>query len=168
MWKSSQRSEMVSGLRTRYVPRSRLGQGLISMAPWVDLVLLIVFFVLIKGTFVIEPGVQIELPTAPLRGGAPAGLAAVVLSVETGQPGLREEMVVFDDVRYLVQDEAQMARLQTAIAREAIRLSVNSLLLDADRRVENGTLVRLYAMAREIGLAEVNLATKSPAAPGGN
>ena len=49
-----------NGLRTRFFPKSRIGQGLISMAPWVDLVLLIVFFVLIKGPQIQLGGVLIE------------------------------------------------------------------------------------------------------------
>ncbi|MCE9615623.1 MAG: biopolymer transporter ExbD [Lentisphaerae bacterium] len=159
-------AETVSGLRTRYRPRSRLGQGLISMAPWLDFVLLMIFFVLIKGNFIIEPGVRIELPRAQIRDGAPQGLAAVVLSVESGTPGVRDEIVVFNDLSFRLGDRAQVLRLKLALQDEAHRRGVTSLLLEADRHVQHGTLVEIYGLARDIGLTEVNLAARPGEAAG--
>jgi len=162
MWQRRERAEPVSGLRTRYVPRSRLGQGVLSMAPWLDLVLLVVFFVLLKNSYVIEPGVSIELPRVPTQGGTRPGLVAVVLSLETAQSGSREEVVVFNDQRYRVANVKQMELLQRDLARFVGRGPTGILTLEADARVLHGTLVRLFAMARTIGLNEVNVATRDP------
>lgn len=162
MWHPQASRELVSGLRTRFVPRARLGQGVITMAPWLDLVLIIVFFLLLRERYLIEPGVVMELPTAPVRGGAPAGMVAMVLSLESGQPGVREEIVVFNDQRYRAANEAQMALLEKELRRQTAGGGTGVLLLEADARVTHGTLVRLYAIAREAGLREVNVAARGP------
>lgn len=162
MWHPQACSDTVSGLRTRFSPRSRLGHGVVSMAPWVDLILVLVFFMLLRDRYLIEPGVVMELPAAPLRGGAPAGMVAMVLSMESEVPGAREEVVVFNDQRYRVANDQQMALLQEAIARASAGDGAGLLLLEADARVAHGTLVRLYAMARDVGLKEVNVAARVP------
>ncbi len=154
--------ETVSGLRTRYVPRSRLGQGLMNMAPWLDLVLLILFFLMIRGNLVVQPGVVVDLPTLPLKGGAPMDISAVVLSLQTGPRGARDEIVVFQDQSYRMDTEVQVAKLGLALGVEVKQRRASSLLLAADAHVQHGTLVKLYGMARDAGLLEVNLAA-SPA-----
>ena len=162
MWVPQWRTETVSGLRMRYVPRSRLGQGLVSLAPWLNLVLLIAFVLLLKGNYIVEPGVVVELPRTPMRDGSAPRLVAIVLSLETETPGVREEIVVFNDQRFRLDDAEHQERLKSAIAAEAQRRKTGTLVLEADRHVEHGTLVSLYGMAREIGLDEVDLAAQPP------
>ena len=128
------------------------------MAPWLDLVLLFCFFILIRTDLVIQPGVVVQLPQAPLQGGASLQLAAVVLSLETQNPGVRDEIVVFKDQSYRLDHEAQFQSLREALAEEVIGHGATSLLLEADSRVQHGTLVQLYALARQVGLRAVNLA----------
>ncbi len=160
MWVQPREPDPVSGLRTRYRPRHRLGGGLAGLAPWLDLGLIVVFFLLIRNTYVITPGVVIELPTAPVRGGALTGMTMVVLSVGSDQPGVRDEIVVFNDQRYRLAQEAQLELLRQQLVQQAERLREGTLLVEADARVQHGTLVRLYALAREAGLKEVNVAAR--------
>ena len=94
-------SYALSGLRTRYFPRFRVGQGLLSVAPWLNLGLLILFFLTLDSKFLLQPGVVIRLPQAPFRDGLHPTLTAVVLSVESGVGGAHEEIVFFDDERFL-------------------------------------------------------------------
>ncbi len=82
------------GLRTRYTPQSRLGQGLISVAPWVNVVLLLIMFALLDRKFVLQPGFRIELPAGPFEDGLSSALGAVVLSVPGAEPGAREDVVL--------------------------------------------------------------------------
>ena len=157
----------VSGLRTRYFPRSRIGHGLVSMAPWIDVVLVVLFCVVLETKFVVRPGVTIELPEAPLQGGSLPGPTAVVMSVPSGVPGQREEIVIFDDNRYRVEDGRQMANLERALAKTFEGAATRTLIVEADRKVSHGTLVRLYAMARSVGLGEVTVAAREAAAAEG-
>ena len=50
------RTRTAAELRTRYFPKSRIGQGLISVAPWVNIVLLLIFLLLLDRKSVIQPG----------------------------------------------------------------------------------------------------------------
>jgi len=150
--------QTVSGLRTRYVPKSRIGHGVISLAPWMDIVLIVVFFALLQGKFVIRPGVVVELPGAEVRGGTQDGLTAVVLSL--GEGDRREEFVIFDDDRFRSNDAEQMHRLRTALGKKVRTRPGAPLIVMADQRVAHGTLVKLYDMARRLGVEEVNVATR--------
>jgi len=157
--------QTVSGLRTRYTPKSRIGQGFVSLAPWFDVILLALFFVLLETKFVLQPGVTVELPTAPFTGGMRSDLIAVVLSVESQVPGTRDEIVFFDDDRYMVRDEKQMRRLQRTLRARSRKQAESGLIIQADRAVRQGTLAKLLEMARQVGVPRVNLATR-PGHPG--
>lgn len=150
----------VSGLRTRYYPKSRIGQGMISMAPWVDIILLIIFFVIMDAKLVLQPGVIVELPTAPFTEGSHSGLIAVVLSVRGPEAGGRKEIVFFDDERFLVEDKEQMQGLKRAFAARVREHPDADLDVRADRRVSHGTVMAIMNMAREVGIKKVNVAER--------
>lgn len=149
-----------SGLRTRYRPRTRIGHGTVAVAVWVDLVLLLLFFVLLTGRFVLQPGIVVELPTAPFRDGARAIEVAVVLSVPGAVPGLRDDIVFFDDERFVMSRPGQREALQQSFARLAARTAPVDLTLEADRRVLHGTVLDIMDIALEVGVGKVNLATR--------
>jgi biopolymer transport protein ExbD len=153
--------QTVSGLRTRYTPKSRIGQGFVGLAPWFDVVLIAVFFVLLETKFVLQPGVVVELPRAPDTGGLSSDLIAVVLSVESGVRGARDEIVFFEDDRYRVSDPRQMNRLQGVLRSRARKSLGSGLVIQADQAVRQGTLAELLEMARQVGVPRVSLATRS-------
>jgi biopolymer transport protein ExbD len=136
------------------------------MAPWVNIILLLGFVLLLEARFVLQPGVVVELPTAPFADGSRSALKAVILSLQTGTPGLREETVFFDDAHFRVKDEAQRRRLGNALAAMAGRRPGRGLVILADRRVQMGTVIQVFDMARDAGIREVTLGTRG-AEPGG-
>jgi biopolymer transport protein ExbD len=154
------------GLRTRFFPKSRIGQGVISMAPWLNLVLLIAFFVLLDRKFVLQPGVVIRLPRAPFTDGTLQGMTVVALSVPSGA-GEREEIVIFDDERFLVRKPERMIALREALESAARRRSADRLIVMADASVRHGTVATLVNMAEEAGLREINVAARDAAQPNG-
>jgi len=149
-----------SSLRTRYFPRSRIGHGLISIAPWVNIVLLLFFFLLIDRKYVMEPGIVVELPKAPATQGSPFGMTAVVLSIRGMANGEREEIVFFDDVRYKLKQEEHQKRLQRAFSAKVKNGEESVLVIQADRNVSHGTVVDLMNMALDAGVDKVNIAVK--------
>lgn len=149
----------VSGLRTRYFPKSRIGQGLVSVAPWVDVVLLVIIFAILDPKLVLQPGIVIEPPEMPLMKGVRSGLIAVVLSVRSEERGSREEIVYFDDARFLVKHEDQMQDLEEAFATQAGRPDA-ILVIQADRHVRHGTIVRLWNMAAQAGIKKVSVGSR--------
>ena len=160
MFQPQTHNERRGGIRTRFFPRSRIAQGLISVAPWVDIVLLVVLFLVVGSRIILQPGVVVSLPEAPFTDGARPGMTVVVLSVGSEHAGTREEMVFFDDERFRAGDSAQMERLRQAIARAARARPDANLILQADQRIRHGTIVALMNMALEVGVARVIIAEK--------
>lgn len=150
----------VSGLRTRFFPKSRLGHGLVSVAPWLNIVLLLIFFALLGDTFMLQPGVVVELPSGPFREGIRSRLVAVILSIDSGVGRARDEIVFFDDERFLVKDEKQMTGLKDAFARRSREHHDAGLVIHADADVRHGTVVRMLDMARDVGIKRVGMATR--------
>ena len=152
-------SQALSGLRTRYAPRSRIGQGLISVAPWLNIVLLLVFFAMVESRSLLVPGVVVRLPELPFRDGTPPGMTAVALSI--GQPGGgREDLIIFNDERFPLNSPKQMQLLREAFTERARQQTGVPLVLLADERMSHGTVMRIVNMAREAGFREVNIAAR--------
>ena len=156
----------IDRLENMYRPKARICRGMITMAPWVDIALLAVFFVLVSHRFVLRPGITLELPNLAAMDGTPYGHTAVILSLEGRRPPFRREVVIFDDERFFVDQTNQMATLERRLAGAVQRRRGLPLILEADRRVQHGTLTRVYRMARKAGILTVNLATDAAAAAG--
>lgn len=150
----------VSGLRTRFIPRSRIGQGLVSMGPWIDIVLLIIFFLLLNSKLVLQPGTVVELPRARFRDGTHSGMVAVVLSVSGTSQRDGEDIVFFDDERFLFGNAEQKRNLQQAFAKRTRERPDTGLIIQADKNVAYGTVVDIMNMALDVGVEQVNLAVR--------
>lgn len=130
-----------------------------AAAPWVTLALLLTTFALVQGRLAAAPGVVFNLP-APASGETIVpGLAAVVLPVVREGVSGRETIVFFDDARYSLSDAASTEALRERLGERAVETD-NSLLLLADARVPSGELMRLVGLAREAGVAHVQIAER--------
>jgi len=147
-------------LRTRFAPKSRIGQGLVSMAPWMDVVLIIILFSLLQSKLVLQPGVVVDLPSAPFTEGTRFGLVAVVLSVGAGEQEQRQNVVFFDDVRFLVGQDDEIAGLEEAFRVSRERHDDDVLIIQVDQHVPHGTVQRVVRVARDAGIARINVATR--------
>ena len=148
------------GLRTRYTPQSRLGHGMVSTAPWIDVVLLLFIFVLINSRLVLQPGVVVSLPEAPFSQGTAFGLVAVVLSVSDGATGGSKAIVFFDDERFLVGSDEQMEGLAQALAARLKEHPDAPLVLQADQSIAQGIMVEIVNLAAGVGVKQVNVAVR--------
>ena len=148
-------------LRTRFSPKSRIGQGLVSMAPWMDVVLLMLLFFLLQSKLVLQPGIVVELPSAPFTEGSRPGLVAVILSVGSGQRAERQDVVFFDDERFLVGQNDELDGLKNAFRGSLKQHADDVLILQIDQHVPHGTVQRVVRVARDAGIARVNVATRA-------
>ena len=146
-------------LRLRYRPRSRIGQGFLTVAPWIDLTVIALLFMATSHLLVLQPGIAFDLPAAPFREGARAGMTAVLLRAE--RPGGTENLVFFDDERFRTHLPDDMRAMQQALADRIRTHGQRELLLHADRQVEHGVVVQLVNLAREAGVTRVNVSLKS-------
>ncbi len=146
------------GIRNRYRPNHRISRGMVTAAPWVDVVLLIIFFLLCSLPFVLQPGIAIELPATHIGEGHPFGHTMVVVIQNDPRNDSRHEIVFFDDRRFHV--ETQREALRDALRHAVTRRPDLPLVIEADRQVQHGLLVDLYSLAAEAGIREINVATR--------
>ncbi len=145
-------------MRTRYVPGVRFRHGLLRMAPWLDMVLVILYLVLLHSRVVLQPGVVVELPVAQSDSGLTSSLIVVALVAGTPQAPLYR--VFFDNVAYALEDEQRLEALRTALSEKRIHLDETALTLYADRRIEHHHLMRLIQLAQQAGMQRINLGTQ--------
>jgi biopolymer transport protein ExbD len=128
--------------------------------PWINALVLAVLLLAVRGQLVIAPGVVFDLPRAPLREGTRPGMTALMIVVSRDTPGGEETLIFFDDDRYSVLDDEQVAMLSERLKSRAALGRSRDLLLLADKRVPHGDVIRFVNVAREAGVLRVNVAEK--------
>jgi biopolymer transport protein ExbD len=145
-------------MRTRYAPRFRPGGGILGIAPWLDLVLVLIFYLLLETRVTLHAGVVVDLPEAAFTAGVQSGSVAL-LTVERGVDGALHEVAYVDDLRYVVASDDGVL----AVALRDLRGGKDeALVLYADRRVPHATVSDVLEMARIAGFRQVGLATRQP------
>lgn len=140
-------------LRRRLKPRSAVRSALLDVPSLVNVALLLLMFFVAQSHFVLQPGIAVSLPAAPMTGGARYGSLVVTLTQE-GLILFNDERTTFDG---LADDLKRQARAQPDSA----------LVIEADSRVRHGDLVRVYNLATAAGIRQVVLATRIPSPAGG-
>ena len=128
--------------------------------PWINALVLVVLLQAVHGQLVIAPGIVFDLPRAPLSEGMNPDLTALMIVVSRDAPGGVETLIFFDDDRYSVLDDEQVAMLSERLKSRAALGRGRDLLLLADKRVPHGDVVRFVNVAREAGVLRVNVAEK--------
>lgn len=143
-----QRIERFSVFRPRFRPSQRVLRGFTPVAPWIDFLLIFLMFLLARFSFVVQPGIAMDLPVAPATQGV--RYDALVVSIP------REGAYFFRDARVTTEG------LAAALA-DAARADTNTtLIVEADARVSHGALVGVYNLARQAGIREILLASRPP------
>ena len=144
-----------------YRPPNRLNRGLVTMAPWVDAALLMVFFLIVTSRFVLQPGIRIRLPESPFNEGvSPYGLMAVVVVQEASDDREGSELLYFDDERFVLSDPAALDKVKEAMTRAAHEKPGQAMVIEADRHVRHGMMVTLVNLAASAGIPQVFVATR--------
>ncbi|OVE75024.1 hypothetical protein BVX97_05780 [bacterium E08(2017)] len=147
------------GLRTKYFPKNRIGHGLVSSAPWIDILFLFMCFFILESKFMLQPGVVIDLPTTSFKGTVATDMIAVIRAVDSGN-GTMKEIIFFDDERFLVDNELQMKKLKQLFNEAVVEDKAAGLLIYSDKNVKQGTLVELFNMVKEVGVVRINIASR--------
>jgi biopolymer transport protein ExbD len=161
MRKKDYKEHNVSGLRTKFFPKSRIGQGVVAIAPWIDVVLLVIFFLLITHRHILQPGFVVDLPEAQFEQGARFGLVAFVMSVDDLDGDKDKEIIFFDAERFVVGDAGQTEILKRKFVNCVTEESDAVLTVQSDESVSHGTIVSLIELARQAGFVKVNVGTRS-------
>lgn len=103
------------------------------------------FFVAVS-PFVLQPGVNIRLPSSEFSGGA--RFDSMVLSIARGG------WYYFEDER------TELVDLQAALEAAALVHPDAALIIEADERVQHGVVISAWNAALAAGISEVSIATR--------
>lgn len=135
-------------LKRHFATRRRRFPPVVEPAAMVDVVLLVFLFFIVASSFVTRPGVRLELPEVSLAEGIP--LNAVVVT-------LTQEGVWFFNDRRTRPDE-----LRAAFDRVRFEQPAAILVIEADARVPQGEVMRVFQIAREAGIQDIAQAVRKP------
>lgn len=115
----------------------------IDIAPLIDTVFLLLIFFMLTSSFVVQPGIKINLPSA---------VTSEVVKPETIVIIVSSENVTYLNGRVTNFDEIK-AIFKLAAKRQ------QSVLIKADRRSSVGRVVEIFDLARDLGISQVSIAT---------
>jgi len=122
-------------------------RGPVDTAPLVNVILLLLIFFMLSSSFVLQPGIKVELPRSPFGVGVPAEghIVTVLLEPEKrdaeGRPLPREPFLFFND------EVVQLADFRADLEKMGHGRPGQTLVVKADRDVPNGFLVELMNLA---------------------
>ncbi len=149
--KPSDPHKLSKALRSFRPTRKRAGVFPIAIA-FCDAALLALAFFLAVSPFILQPGININLPEAPFSGGA--RFDAMVLSITRGG------WFYFNDERLDAE------RLEAALEQASARNPGVTLIIEADRDVAHGAVVEAWTAAMAAGIPQVSIATSIAASDG--
>ena len=149
----------ISGLRTRYFPKNRIGHGFLVISPWVDILLLLLFLIMLDKHIVLQPGVVINLKQSSFGDATRSGFEVVVMSVKGIKGSMTEDLVFYDDVRFEIKYEKPRNDLMESFKTRVDTTGNSNLVIYADQAVSHGTIITIINLAKQAGVANVNMAT---------
>jgi len=118
----------------------------ISIAPLIDIVFLLLIFFMVTSHFEIVSGIDIGLPDISERGSDQLVDSMIVAIDKTGNCYLKREKVNLRDL-YL--------RLKQGTEQKKI-----NLILQADRDVKHGNVVRIMDLAKKAGVTSITISAQ--------
>lgn len=115
----------------------------IDIAPLIDIVFQLLIFFMLTSSFIMQPGIKVNLPKA---------VTSEVVRAEN-----IELLVSSENVAYLNEKVMTTPELKGLFKEAAGRQQ--SILIKADRRASLGRVVEIWDMARDIGISQINIAT---------
>ncbi|TBR15721.1 biopolymer transporter ExbD [bacterium] len=115
----------------------------IDIAPLIDMVFLLLIFFMLTSSFVMQPGIKVNLPKAVTSESVKLENVEIIVSGEN-TAYVNGRVITNKDLKNLLKELAKQDR---------------SVLIKADRRSSLGIVVEIWDMARDLGIAQINIAT---------
>ena len=115
----------------------------IDIAPLIDMVFQLLIFFMLTSSFVMQPGIKVNLPRA---------VTSEVVKHENVEVAISSENVIYINGKVITTQELKTLLKQTAGAK-------GSILIKADRRASLGRIVEVWDMCRDLGITQINIAT---------
>lgn len=129
----------------RFKGRMALEHGLesIDIAPIVNIVFLLLLFFMLTSSFVMQPGITVDLPRA--------------LTSEVLKPENIEILITSENTTYLNSKTVTLSDLKAFLKQAAKRN--HTILIKADKQASLGRVVEIWDLARGLGFSQINIAT---------
>ena len=127
----------------RFKRKVFLEKGKLDIAPLIDVVFLLLIFFMLTSSFIIQPGIRVNLPRA---------VTSEVLNKELVVVTITAENEVFVNERPVEAEE--LVSHITVAARDE-----RPLLIKADKSADVGKVIEIWDICREVDVRQVNVAT---------
>lgn len=117
--------------------------GGLSLAPMIDVVFLLLIFFMVSTTFVLRPGLQLELPTSESTAQVSEDRWTITVTPEGNF--------------YLNEEESSLEALQKRLEEDPKPTTVR-----ADRTLPHGLIVDVLDAVQQAGIEAVNVSTREP------
>lgn len=118
-------------------------KGRLDIAPLIDVIFLLLIFFMLTSSFILQPGIKVNLPKA---------VTSEVLQRELLIVTVTDGNKVFIDERPVNQDEL-VSRITLASKQEY------PLLIRADKKADVGKVIEIWDICRRMDVKQVNIAT---------
>lgn len=115
----------------------------IDIAPLIDMVFQLLIFFMLTSSFVMQPGIKVNLPRA---------ITSEVVKYENTEIVISSENIIYFDGKVITAQELKTLLKQVAETKQGI-------LIKADRRASLGRIVEIWDMCRDLGVTGINIAT---------
>lgn len=127
----------------KFKRRAFLEAGHLDMAPLINVVFLLLIFFMLTSSFILQPGVRVNLPRA---------VTSEVLMKDTLVVTVTKDDKVYVNERLATRDEL-VSRIKVA-AREG-----RALLIKADKKVDLGKVIEIWDICRQSDVKQISVAT---------
>ncbi|MBM3255232.1 MAG: biopolymer transporter ExbD [Candidatus Omnitrophica bacterium] len=129
----------------RFKRHMELEHGLkqIDIAPLIDMIFQLLIFFMLTSSFVIQPGIKVNLPRA---------VTSEVVKYENIEVIISAENVAYFNGNVVTNLELKNLLKQVSKRKQAI-------LIKADRRASLGRVVEIWDTCRDLGITQINIAT---------
>jgi len=129
----------------RFRRHMKLEHGLqqIDIAPLIDMVFQLLIFFMLTSSFVMQPGIKINLPKA---------VTSEIVKFEKIEIVVSSENVTYFNSKVVTTNELKNLLKQAAKRQQPI-------LIKADSRASLGRVVEIWDICRDLGITQINIAT---------
>ena len=127
----------------RFKRHITIEQGVLDLAPLIDVIFLLLIFFMLTSSFIFQPGIKVNLPKA---------VTSEVISKEN-----LILVVTFDDKIYLKERSLSNEELISAV--KIAQKQNKPILIKADRDSKLDNVIRIWDLCRREGVGNINIAT---------
>jgi biopolymer transport protein ExbD len=120
-------------------------KGELNLTPLIDVVFLQLIYFMLTSSFIMQPGIKINLPHA---------MTAETMAEKEVSVSISEEGVIFYRDRPVT-----LVNLEGSLRRDLATNSRLRLIVKGDKKAEHGIVVNVMDTARKIGISRIAIAT---------